>query len=72
MDEIKLQRALIKLNGIFPDEMKLVKEWLESYKEDAIKGALGHRETDMALRFLGRYSAVNDILNYMEKAVKPT
>lgn len=69
MDEVKLQRALIKLNGVFPEEMTLVKEWLESYKADAIKGALGHREDSMTMRFLGRYSAIEDLLNYIEKAV---
>jgi hypothetical protein len=72
MDEVKLQRAIITLSGVFPAEISLVKEWLESYKTDAIRGALAHKEDSMTMRFLGRYSAVEDILNYMEKAVKNT
>jgi hypothetical protein len=69
MDEVRLQRAIITLSGVFPDEISLVKEWLESYKADAIRGALAHKEDSMTMRFLGRYSAVEDILNYMDKAV---
>ena len=69
MDEVKLKRAIIKLTGIFPEEMELVREWLKEVQIDAIRGAAGHKEDGMALRFLGRYTALEDVLNYMAKAL---
>jgi len=66
----KLERAIIKLSGVFPEEMDIVKGWLQEVRKDAIAGAVGHKEESVSMRFLGRYSAVDDILNYLEEAIR--
>lgn len=65
MDVKKLQRAVIKLTGVFPEEMDLLKEWFAELHKDAEQGAKFHKEPTVIFRFIGRYSVIDDILEYL-------